>query len=63
VRDTFGVEALRTAASVYDVDEVFQSQLKFTPRCDDYQGRRSVNLVEAVYQSTRTGQPVDVQQS
>ena len=33
------------------------------PRCDGYQGRRSVNLVQAVYQSTRTGQPVDVHQS
>ena len=33
------------------------------PRCDGYQGRRSVSLVQAVYQSARTGQPVDVQQS
>ena len=33
------------------------------PRCDGYQGRRSVNLVQAVYQSARTGQPVDVQES
>jgi predicted dehydrogenase len=31
------------------------------PRCDGYEGRRSVNLVEAIYQSARTGQAVDVQ--
>lgn len=29
-----------------------------TPLCDGHQARRSVELVEAIYQSSRTGQPV-----
>ncbi|HEX6623858.1 MAG TPA: Gfo/Idh/MocA family oxidoreductase [Pyrinomonadaceae bacterium] len=32
------------------------------PRCDGREGRRSVELVEAVYQSSRTGRPVDLKQ-
>lgn len=28
------------------------------PRCDGHEGRRSVELVEAIYESSRTGQPV-----
>jgi UDP-N-acetyl-2-amino-2-deoxyglucuronate dehydrogenase len=31
-----------------------------TPRCDGIEGRRSVNLVEAIYDSARQGQPVNV---
>jgi len=30
------------------------------PRCDGYEGRRSVRLVEAIYRSARIGQPVDL---
>ncbi|HSB28260.1 MAG TPA: Gfo/Idh/MocA family oxidoreductase, partial [Pyrinomonadaceae bacterium] len=30
------------------------------PRCDGREGRRSVSLVQAIYQSARSGQPVDV---
>jgi UDP-N-acetyl-2-amino-2-deoxyglucuronate dehydrogenase len=30
------------------------------PRCDGYEGRRSVNLVEAIYKSSRIGAPVDL---
>ncbi|HEY6804955.1 MAG TPA: Gfo/Idh/MocA family oxidoreductase [Pyrinomonadaceae bacterium] len=30
------------------------------PRCDGYEGRRSVALVEAIYESARTNKPVDV---
>lgn len=33
------------------------------PRCDGYEGRRSVNLVQAIYQSARISQPIDVQLS
>ena len=33
------------------------------PRCDGYEGRRSVNLVQAMYESARTNRPVDVQLS
>ena len=31
-----------------------------TPRCDGREGRRSVNLVEAIYESSRRRQAVDV---
>jgi predicted dehydrogenase len=30
------------------------------PRCDGREGRRSVNLVQAIYESARRGQPVEV---
>jgi predicted dehydrogenase len=30
------------------------------PRCDGYEGRRSVRLVQAIYKSARIGQPVDL---
>jgi predicted dehydrogenase len=30
------------------------------PRCDGYEGRRSVELVQAIYQSSRTGQAAAV---
>jgi UDP-N-acetyl-2-amino-2-deoxyglucuronate dehydrogenase len=30
------------------------------PRCDAREGRRSVAVVEAIYESSRTGRPVDV---
>jgi predicted dehydrogenase len=33
------------------------------PRCDGYEGRRSVNLVQAMYESARTGRPVDLELS
>jgi UDP-N-acetyl-2-amino-2-deoxyglucuronate dehydrogenase len=33
-----------------------------TPRCDGAEGRRSVALVEAIYQSARLNQPVDVRE-
>ena len=33
------------------------------PRCDGYEGRRSVNLVKAIYQSARIGKTVDIQLS
>jgi predicted dehydrogenase len=35
-------------------------QTKGRARCDGYEGRRSVNLVEAIYKSARRGQPVDL---
>jgi predicted dehydrogenase len=31
-----------------------------TPMCDGHEGRRSVALIEAIYTSSRTGQPVDL---
>ena len=31
-----------------------------TPRCDGHEGRRSVNLVQAIYESSRLGKVVDV---
>jgi UDP-N-acetyl-2-amino-2-deoxyglucuronate dehydrogenase len=34
-----------------------------TPRCDGREGRRSVKLAEAIYESARTGQVVDVLRS
>ena len=33
-----------------------------TPRCDGREGRRSVNLVQAIYKSARLGQVVEVPQ-
>jgi UDP-N-acetyl-2-amino-2-deoxyglucuronate dehydrogenase len=33
------------------------------PRCDGYEGRRSVALVAAIYESARTGKPVDLLQT
>jgi UDP-N-acetyl-2-amino-2-deoxyglucuronate dehydrogenase len=32
-----------------------------SPRCDGYEGRRSVNLVQSIYESSRTGKAVDVE--
>jgi hypothetical protein len=29
--------------------------------CDGHEGRRSVALIEAIYTSSRTGQPVDLE--
>ena len=31
-----------------------------TPRCDGSEGRRSVQLVQAIYESSQLGQPVDM---
>jgi len=31
-----------------------------SPRCDGHEGRRSVNLVQAIYESSRTGRAVEV---
>ena len=31
-----------------------------TPRCDGREGRKSVALVQAIYESSRTGRPVEV---
>jgi predicted dehydrogenase len=31
-----------------------------SPRCDGPEGRKSVRLVEAIYESSRTGRPVDL---
>ena len=33
------------------------------PRCDGPEGRRSVELIEAIYESSRCGRPVDVTQA
>jgi predicted dehydrogenase len=33
------------------------------PRCDGREGRRSVELVAAIYESSRTGRPVDLKRS
>jgi predicted dehydrogenase len=30
------------------------------PACDGREGRRSVDVIEAIYQASRTGAPVDV---
>jgi len=35
-------------------------QTNGTPKCDGYEGKRSVVLVEAIYESARSNQPVDV---
>jgi predicted dehydrogenase len=42
-------------------DFVHAIQTDGTPRCDGLEGRRSVALVEAIYESARTNKPVDVQ--
>jgi UDP-N-acetyl-2-amino-2-deoxyglucuronate dehydrogenase len=41
-------------------DFVSAIQTNGTPRCDGVEGRRSVVLVEAIYESARTNKPVDV---
>ena len=41
-------------------DFVNAVQTNGTPRCDGTEGRRSVQLVQAIYESARRGQPVDI---
>jgi predicted dehydrogenase len=41
-------------------DFVNAVQTNDTPRCDGHEGRRSVVLVEAIYESARTNKPIDV---
>jgi len=39
-------------------DFLMAIKTKGRPLCDGYEGRRSVQLVQAIYESSRTGQPV-----
>ena len=41
-------------------DFIHAIQTNGTPRCDGHEGRRSVELVQAIYESARTGQSVNV---
>ncbi len=44
-------------------DFLIAIKTKGRPLCDGYEGRRSVELVQAIYESSRTGQPVTVASS